>query len=130
MDENSTPIIGPIEDMLKKLNSSAVFGEPIREGDTIIIPVASVNYGFGYGGGSGRPPATAGTPDEAPEPAESGSGGGGGGGGSAKPLGFIRIKGNNVHYEPIMNPNAIPLAGIGMIAWSVFWIAKTIRAFV
>lgn len=128
MDEKQTPMIGPIEDMLKKLNSNAVFGEPVREGETVIIPVASVNYGFGYGGGSGRPSVPVDTSDEEAAPVEGGSGGGGGG--AVKPLGFIRIRGDDVQYEPMMHPQVISLAGIAMMAWLIFWLAKTVQAFV
>jgi len=135
MEGIPTPVVEPIEDMLKKLNTNAVFGEPVREGETIVIPVASVTYGFGYGSGYGQAPAAAGAAEgtEAEKGTEvargSGGGSGGGGGGAAKPLGFIRIKGDDVRYEPLMNPSAISLAGIGMVAWSIFWITKTVRAF-
>lgn len=127
MDEKTFVDIQPIEEMMDRLSARAVFGEPIREGGVTLIPVASVAYGFGYGAGSGRAMPGEGEP-EAP-PAE-GSGAGGGGGGMAKPQGFIRIDAEGVRYEPTSDPARIPLAGILMIAWNVFWIAKTVRAFV
>lgn len=122
MDAAAEASVRPIEDMLKRLNASAVFGEPMREGDVVLIPVASVAYGFGYGSGSGSQTGEVGS-------SPSGSGQGGGGGGAARPLGFIRVAADGVSFEAAMNPLSIPLAGIAMVAWSVFWITKAVRAF-
>ncbi len=131
MDDTMTATIEPIENMLKRLNVGAVFGEPIREGDATILPVASVGYAFGYGSGRGRGPASAsGDEAEAPVSAGEGEGGGGGGGGKAQPKGVIRITADGVKFEPVMDLTRISLAGIAMVAWSVFWITKTVRAFV
>jgi|YNPBryantNP2012_1023418.scaffolds.fasta_scaffold06594_6 uncharacterized spore protein YtfJ len=125
MDETIAVGIQPIEEMMGRLSARAVFGEPIREGEVTLIPVVSVAYGFGYG--VGRKPADEGAAGAAPA---KGSGSGAGGGGTAKPQGFIRIAADGVRYEPINDPaRFIPLAGILLSAWSVFWIAKTIRAF-
>ncbi len=126
MDEKVSVNIQPIEEMIDRLSAKAVFGEPIHEGDVTLIPVARVTYGFGYGSGSGR-----GMDEEdtaAAGPAE-GSGSGVGGGGMAKPQGFIRIDAEGVRYEPVADPARIPLAGVLMIAWNVFWITQAIRAF-
>jgi uncharacterized spore protein YtfJ len=130
MDDTMTATIEPIENMLKRLNVGAVFGEPIREGDAMILPVASVGYAFGYGSGRGRGPAAAsGDEPEAPVSAGEGEGSGGGGGGKAQPKGVIRITADGVKFEPVMDLTRISLAGIAMVAWSVFWITKTVRAF-
>jgi uncharacterized spore protein YtfJ len=130
MDDTMTATIEPIEDMLKRLNVNAVFGAPIKEGDATILPVANVGYGFGYGSGRGRGPATtSGDEAAAPGTASEGEGSGGGGGGMAQPKGVIRITADGVKFEPIMDMTRISLAGIAMVAWSVFWIAKTVRAF-
>lgn len=124
MDEKK--VLRPIEEMLERLTVAATFGEPVKEGDVTLIPVASVTYGFGYGSGSGQPheETAVGVETEKPE-----GGIGGGGGGQAKPMGFIRIDVEGVKYEPLFNPQAASLAGIAMVAWSIFWIAKTVRAF-
>jgi uncharacterized spore protein YtfJ len=124
-----TQVIQPIEQMLERLNVNTVFGEPTKEGDVTIIPVAEIGVGFGYGYGFGRGPAgaeegvreTAGTGE--------GEGGGGGAGGRATPRGYIRITPGGVTFQPIIDETRIPLAGIAFSAWSVFWISKTIRAF-
>jgi len=126
MDEKKA--VQPIEEMLERLNVAAVFGAPVKEGGVTLIPVARVAYGFGYGYGAGvsHEPAAESTPVETAE----GSGAGGGGGGVARPLGFIRIDANGARYEPMVDPTRVPLAGILMIMWAVFWVAKTIQAFV
>ena len=41
----------------------------------------------------------------------------------------VRITPEGVDYEAAMDRNAVPLAGIAMVAWNVFWIAATVRAF-
>ena len=112
-----------IERIVERLNVNAVFGELRREGDVAIIPVAQIGTSFGFGYGSGEGPA------EGEEGTASGGGGGGGGMGSAKPRGFVKITPKGVSYEPTANPFQIPLAGIAMVAWSVFWITLTVRAF-
>lgn len=112
-----------IERIVERLNVNAVFGELRREGDVAVIPVAQIATTFGFGFGSGEGPA------EGEEGMATGGGGGGGGMGSAKPRGFIKITPKGVAFEPAANPFQIPLAGIAMVAWSVFWITLTVRAF-
>ena len=114
----------PIEQLFEKLRVDAVFGQPIQEGDVTIIPVAEVGFGFGYG--SGRSPAT----EEEGDAADSGKGAGGGGAGKATPRGYIKITSDGVNFESTLDEGRVALAGIAMSAWAIFWIAKTIRAFV
>jgi uncharacterized spore protein YtfJ len=113
-----------IEQMLDSLNTSAVFGAPVHEGDVTVIPVARVWYGFGEGSGSGTGEAPSGSSQ-----IQTGEGRGGGGGGHARPLGYIRIAGDDVRFEPIMDPGRLMLAGMALAAWNVFWIAAAVRAF-
>jgi uncharacterized spore protein YtfJ len=112
-----------IERIVERLNVNTVFGEVRREGDVAIIPVAQIGTTFGFGFGSGEEPA------EGEQRFATGGGGGGGGMGSAKPRGVVKITPKGVSFEPTANPFHIPLAGIAMVAWSVFWIALTVRAF-
>jgi len=114
----------PIEELFEKLNVDAVFGAPIQEGEITIIPVAEVGVGFGFGSGPNRKIEETG--DEADSPKGQG---GGGGGGKATPRGYIKITPDGVDFESTMDESRVALAGIGMVAWSVFWIAKAIRAF-
>jgi uncharacterized spore protein YtfJ len=120
----------PIEQMLAKLGVESLFGPPTKEGETTIIPVAQLAVGFGYGSGYGRggeePQAGA---QEGQSTVKSGEGGGGGGGagGRATPRGVLRITPQTVSFEPVFDPTRIPLAGILMVAWAIFWITATIR---
>jgi len=128
MEINLSTVTEPIENMMKRLTVNSVFGEPIKEGDQTVIPVAQVSYGFGFGAGWGSGAAAA---EGEQQPANAGEGGGHGGGamGKAKPQGVLCITAEEVYFEPAMDRNVIPLAGIAMVAWNVFWIAATVRAF-
>lgn len=129
MQSEMQPATVPIEQMVERLGVRSVFGEPLHEQGVTVIPVAQVAMGFGYGGGYGR------TDDEeadagdgaAPEVRGEGGGGGGGAGGRATPCGYIRISDDGVSYEPIEDKTRIPLAGIMLAAWTVFWVGVTIR---
>ncbi|MEZ4733223.1 MAG: spore germination protein GerW family protein [Caldilineaceae bacterium] len=128
MDTKTTQNIEPIQEMLQKLGATTVFGEPMSENGIVVIPVAEVTFGFGYGSGYGRSSeeSTAAT-QPAPE-ANEGGGSGAGAGGRSTPRGFIRITPDEVKYDPITDEARIPLAGILMVAWIVFWVMMTIRA--
>jgi uncharacterized spore protein YtfJ len=128
MDDKIEVNLEPIDEMLRKLNANAVFGEPFKEGDVTLIPVANVAYGFGYGSGSGKMTGSKpGAATDASGPGE-GSGQGGGGGGMARPIGYIRVSSDGVAYEPIMDKSRISMLAIGMIMWNMFWVTATIRA--
>ena len=87
-------------------NVEAVYGPPISQGETIVIPAAEVlsiaGFGLGSGGGS-RGSA---------DPENTGSGGGGGGGGRvfARPVAAIVISPGGVRIEPIVDVTKIALA--------------------
>ena len=123
MENQMAQAASHIERIVERLNVNAVFGEVRREGDVAIIPVAQVMTTFGFGFGSGEGPA------EDKEGIATCGGGGGGGMGSAKPRGIVKITADGAHFEPTANPFQIPLAGIAMVGWSVFWITWTVRAF-
>ena len=123
MNDDARPNLGPIEKAVERLGVNAVFGEPVRQGDVTVIPVAEIRFGFGYGYGSGR-----GRPEEGGPGTGEGSGGGSGAGGRASPKGYIRVSSEGVRFEPVLDVTRIALAGIAFAAWSVFWIGRTIRA--
>ena len=130
MDEKTDVALERIDEMLQKMNTNAVFGQPFKEGDVTLIPVANVAYGFGYGSGRGKMTGSmSGAAKNASEPGE-GSGQGGGGGGMARPIGYVRISPDGVAYEPIMDNSRISMLGIAMVMWNLFWITMTIRAFI
>lgn len=115
-----------IEQMIEKMDVSAVFGKPIKSGDVTIIPVADITFAFGYGYGQGR-----GEEEEGEAPYEEKlleEGGGGGGGGSVSARGCIEITPEGVRFVPVVNVMRLALASMLMVAWCVFWIMQTIRA--
>lgn len=126
MTTNTIPHTEPIQQMIERLGAAAVFGEPTTQNGVVVIPVAQVQYGFGYGGGYGQG-ADGGQPTAAASEAGSGGGTGGGAGGRTTPLGFIQISADEVKFQPIADENRIPIAGIIMVAWVVFWVMATIR---
>lgn len=127
MDMNTIPHTEPIRQMVERLGASAVFGEPTTQNGVVVIPVAQVQFGFGYGGGYGRgPEGNTADPAQAGE-AGSGGGTGGGAGGRTIPRGFIQIGADEVKFQPITDETRIPIAGIVMVAWIVFWVMVTIR---
>ncbi len=69
------------------------YGEPVRAGERVVIPVARVSAAGGGGWGGGRD-------------TEGGGGDGGGGGGSleAAPVGFIDIGPEGARFEAIPDP--------------------------
>lgn len=128
MDANTVPNTEPIQQMLQRLGATSVFGEPTTQNGVVVIPVAQVQFGFGYGGGYGR--SSEGGDGAAATPGAEkgeGAGSGGGAGGRSTPCGFIRVSADEVKFEPITDETRIPLAGILMVAWVVFWVMATIR---
>lgn len=126
------PPLDPIDNLLERLTWRSAFGEPTQHDDTTLIPVSDVNVAFGYGHGFGSQdtpggPASA-TLAQTPQ-AASGGGGGVGGRGSVTPRGYIRISADGVKYEPTVDVNRMFLLLFPMIAWNIFWIARTIRAY-
>ncbi len=129
MAESAAKVNAQVDELLRRMNAKAVFGEPVQQGNVTLIPVASVTYGFGTGQGWGRSPKTKEGEAAAPEgePSE-GAGAGGGGGGLVRPIGYIKIDENGAKWEPAMNITLVSLAGILMVAWNVFWVMRMITS--
>ncbi len=104
-----------LEDMQANAGVDAVFGQPVTVGDKVIIPIASVSYGFGMGFGEAT--------SQEVEESNGGVGGGEGAGMSARPLGVVEITPERIHIEPIVNEQALTLAGMLLGAWSIFWVS-------
>jgi uncharacterized spore protein YtfJ len=126
MAESAAKANAQVDELMRRMNATAVFGEPIQQGNVTLIPVASITYGFGTGQGWGRgakegEQAATGAPQE-------GAGAGGGGGGMARPLGYIKIDENGAKWEPAMNMTLVSLGGMLMVAWNVFWVMKMITS--
>jgi uncharacterized spore protein YtfJ len=93
-------------------NAEAVFGQPVVNGGTTVIPVAKVRWGAGGGGGSDT----------------GGDGGSGGGGGlSASPAGYIELKNGEARFirtTSLADQWPVLLAG-AVAAWIVL---RAVRA--
>jgi uncharacterized spore protein YtfJ len=113
---------GPADRLLERLAElvggragvTAVFGEPIRQGELVVVPVARIRWGFGGGGGRA---------EDAPSGTASGSGGGGGAAGD--PVGYIEISGDEAIFRQIH----APYPSVGFLLASGVTAAIVIRAF-
>ena len=95
-----------MDKFLSAASVEAVYGTPISQAETVVIPAAEVLSiaGFGLGaGGSSR------AGDDS-EDAGSGTGGGGGGHVLARPVAAIVISPTGVRIEPIVDVTKIGLA--------------------
>ncbi len=108
-------VIGKAQD---GLTAKRVFGEPIVEQGTVVIPVARV--GGGGGAGMGEAPKKEGV--------TTGSGEGGGFGLSATPLGVYVLREGRVSWRPALNVNRIITGAqiVGVIA--LFVVGSIVRS--
>lgn len=90
-----------------------VYGRPVQQGDTTIIPAAEVftatGFGVGYGGGQRM------GVNESLDGSSSGGAGGGGGTSQARPVAIIVASPEGVRVEPVFDFTKIGLAMI--TAW-------------
>ncbi|WP_224363380.1 GerW family sporulation protein [Hyalangium versicolor] len=96
------------------INARHVFGEPVQQGDAIIIPAAKVRGGGGGGEGKG--------------PSEQGSGAGSGFGLSARPAGAFVIREGLVRWRPAIDVNRVILGGQIVMAIGLLVLGTVIRA--
>ena len=119
-DENvqATPV-DPTEQALSKLvitaSADAVFGEPVVNGNTTVIPCSEVVLGMGMGSGGGPV-------DENGN--QTGSGSGGGGGARGRPVAAIIITQDGVRVEPILDLTKIVLASLTTGAFILLWVGR------
>lgn len=107
--------IGFMQDTMEALlvvaSADAVYSEPVKKGDHLIIPAAEVLAGAGFGFGSGSGGSSE----------ENGHGVGGGGGGRtfARPVAVIIASPEGVRVEPVVDVTKLGLAfltaGIAMV---------------
>lgn len=102
----------------------AVYGEPLVQGDVVILPTAEVLSVAGFGIGSGY-----GTNQENEE-SQIGSGGGGGGGGRvlSRPVAIIVNSPDGVYIEPVIDVTKIALAALTAAGFMVSMVAKMMRS--
>ena len=96
-------------------SADAVFGEPVVNGDTTVIPCSEVAIGLGMGSGGGPM-------DENGNP--TGSGSGGGGGARGRPVAAIVITQDGVRVEPIFDITKIVLASLTTGTFILLWIGR------
>ncbi len=98
-------LVDRLAEKFGRTSASTVYGDPVEQGGTTVIPVAKVRYGFGGGGGEG-------------ENKQEGSGGGGGL--VAAPMGYIEMKNGETNFHRIRDPRAIvPLIVAGGFAGAI-----------
>jgi uncharacterized spore protein YtfJ len=119
-DENvQAPLVDPTERALSRLvitaSADAVFGQPVVNGDTTVIPCSEVVIGMGMGSGSGPV-------DETGNP--TGSGSGGGGGARGRPVAAIIITKEGVRIEPVYDLTKIVLATLTTGAFILLWVGR------
>ena len=114
MSEAVTQVIEPLEDVMERMDVKTVFGEPFREGDVTIIPVAEVTYAFEVG-----------VEEEAAADGTEG-GGGGSGGMDVRPVAVVEVTPENTLVKPIIDEQKLAFAGALLIGWAVFCVARTL----
>ncbi|MBI4733407.1 MAG: hypothetical protein HY779_01035 [Rubrobacteridae bacterium] len=102
-----------VDQVMKQIGSSnvnAIFGEPVRFEDKVVIPVGKIGYGWGGGGGKTEKENGEGQVQEE----EENSGMGFGMGAKVSPIGYIAITRDKVTFQPVMDIAPV------CIIWSVF----------
>jgi uncharacterized spore protein YtfJ len=97
---HDTDVLGSLREVVGQADASKVFGTPVTQDGTVVLPVAKVGGGGGGGGGTG--PADDGRPT---------GGTGGGFGMSAKALGVYVLRDGKVTWQPAVDVNRIVLGG-------------------
>jgi uncharacterized spore protein YtfJ len=114
-----------LENFLESASVEAVYGEPIRKGDTLVIPAAEVLSGlaFGYGFGFGA--------NQAENEAEKDRGGGGGGGGGgrvfSRPVAVVVVSAEGVEVKPVIDLTKIALAALTAGGFMLSMLARMSR---
>ena len=116
-----TPVNKIMENTLQKMREmvdvSTIIGEPIKTGDTTLIPVSKVSYGFTSGG------------TDLPSKQNAALFGGGGGGGiTISPVAFIVIQGEKVRMMQINNYTSSADRAIAMIPELVDQLSQLLKA--
>lgn len=112
---------GSVERLLTVANAGAIFGQPITQGDTTIVPCSEVAAAIGLGGGTGYGPDSQGQ--------QAGGGGAGGGGGArGRPVAAIVITPQGVRVEPVLDVTRIVLASMVTGGFALAWLIRLVRA--
>ena len=124
-DDSLKVIHETMDQFLGAAHVSAVYGQPIEQDDTLIIPSAEIVSIAGFGVGSGY-----GTNEESDSGEKQIGGGGGGGGGGkvlSRPVAVIVASPDGVRVEPVVDPTKIALAFFTTFGFMVAMIARMMR---
>ena len=99
-EQGDAGLLNALREVVEGATASRVFGTPIVQDGSIVLPVAKVSGGAG--GGSGKGPA---------EDGQEAGGVGGGAGLSAKALGVFVIRNGKVAWRPAVDPDRVILGG-------------------
>lgn len=111
---NETDVLGGLRTIVENADAGKVFGPPIQQDGTILLPVARV--GGAGGGGAGTGPADA---------DQQVGGTGGGFGLSAKPLGVYVLRDGKVRWLPAVDVNKI-IMGAQLVAMAGMLLAAAV----
>jgi uncharacterized spore protein YtfJ len=89
---------------------ATVYGQPIRKGDTVIIPTAEVLSGLGFGASYGKM-------NRKDSKGGNWSGGGGGGRTFSRPVAVIVASPEGVRVTPVFDTTKIILAGLTAVGF-------------
>ncbi|MGE5261846.1 MAG: spore germination protein GerW family protein [Acidobacteriota bacterium] len=109
-----------LDKLLETARVQAAYGEPIRNGDTVIIPTAEVLglMGLGIGAGGSR---------DDKQQIGGGVGGGGGGRTLSRPVAAIVLTPNRVRVEPIVDVTKVWMAGLTAAGFMFAMLARMSR---
>ncbi len=110
-----------IDQVQKSANIKAILGDPIKQNNLTVIPVAALSVRGGGGGGI-KPQKE---PGKEPEPQQGGMGLGVSI--SIKPIGYIRIVGEQAEFVPIVDRTKIVMSGLIVGGLALFFLGKMLR---
>ncbi|MDI7276718.1 MAG: spore germination protein GerW family protein [Anaerolineae bacterium] len=110
MAPGEDPVSRFFDAMASAIGVDRVFGEPVRAGDRVVIPVAetSMGGGAGYGRGTGDGEGEA-------RGVRFGVGGGGGGGATTRAVAVVIAEPGGVTVRPIVDVGKLALSGLANV---------------
>jgi uncharacterized spore protein YtfJ len=89
-EQIGTAVTAGIEQLMS-VSADRVYREPVRVGERVVIPAATIAYGGGFGFGAGG------------DAIERGGGGGGGGWNDGRPVAVIEASPDGVRIRPVID---------------------------
>lgn len=132
-DDEEEDAIDVIQDTMEYFLSAAsvdaAYGDPIENGDTLVIPTAEVLavMGFGMGSGYGRSDAEKNESGQGGPGEGGGSGGGGGGRVLSRPVAVIVSSPEGVRVEPVVDVTKIALAALTAVGFMITMVMRMMR---